>query len=107
VALENEWIRVCAATDIDAEDVFRFDFGGRSYAVYNTPAGFYATADLCTHGGAHLSDGLVIGDVIECPLHQGRFHIPTGHAKSPPACRDLRTYSVRLDNDAIYIRISH
>jgi len=102
----SEWIRVCAASDIDAEDVLRFDFAGRAYAIYHTPEGFFATSDLCTHGGAHLSDGLVIGDIIECPLHQGRFHIPTGSAKSAPACRNLRTYPVRVEQANVFISLS-
>ena len=102
----QDWIRVCAVTDIDEEDVLRFDFGGRAYAIFNAKSGFYATADLCTHGGAHLSDGLVMGDIIECPLHQGRFHIPTGQAKSPPACRKLRTYPIRIEGGALYMSVS-
>jgi 3-phenylpropionate/trans-cinnamate dioxygenase ferredoxin subunit len=99
------WIRVCATTDIDPEDVLRFDFAGRAYAIFNAKSGFYATTDLCTHGGAHLSDGLVMGDIIECPLHQGRFHIPTGQAKSPPACRNLRTYPIRIEGGVLYMSI--
>jgi 3-phenylpropionate/trans-cinnamate dioxygenase ferredoxin subunit len=101
----HDWIRVCATADIDGEDVLRFDFAGRAYAIFNAKSGFYATADLCTHGGAHLSDGLVMGDIIECPLHQGRFHIPTGQAKSPPACRKLRTYPIRIEDGELYLSI--
>jgi 3-phenylpropionate/trans-cinnamate dioxygenase ferredoxin component len=100
-----QWIRVCAASELEDEDVLRFDFGGRAYAIYHTLGRFFATSDLCTHGGAHLSDGLVIGDIIECPLHQGRFHIPTGAAKSAPACRDLRTFPVRLEDGNILISL--
>jgi 3-phenylpropionate/trans-cinnamate dioxygenase ferredoxin component len=101
----HDWIRVCTITDIDSEDVLRFDFAGRAYAIFNAKSGFYASADLCTHGGAHLSEGLVMGDIIECPLHQGRFHIPTGQAKSPPACRKLRTYPIRIEGNELYLSI--
>ncbi len=102
----EDWIRVCASADIDHEDVRRFDWGGRAYAIFNAKSGFFATADLCTHGGAHLSEGLVMGDIIECPLHQGRFHIPSGEAKSPPACRKLRTYPIRVDGGDVFILIA-
>jgi 3-phenylpropionate/trans-cinnamate dioxygenase ferredoxin component len=102
----THWIRVCAAADIDQEDVRRFDVGGRAYAIFNAKSGFFATADLCTHGGAHLSDGLVMGDIIECPLHQGRFHIPSGEAKGPPACRRLRTYPIRVEGGELFIQIA-
>lgn len=100
----NGWILVGPADDIDEEEVIRFDLGARSFAVYNTPSGYYATDGLCTHEGAHLADGLVIDEVIECPLHQGRFHIPSGRAKSPPVCVDLKTYRVKLEDGQVYIR---
>ncbi len=48
---------------------------------------------------------LVTDDIIECPLHQGRFHIPTGKAKGAPVCGDLKTYPVKVENDNVFIRI--
>ena len=35
-----EWTEVCAADDIDDEDLIRWDYEGRSFAVYNTEDGF-------------------------------------------------------------------
>jgi 3-phenylpropionate/trans-cinnamate dioxygenase ferredoxin component len=32
----TEWINACTAEDIDAEDVIRFDNGGRTFAIYRT-----------------------------------------------------------------------
>ena len=99
------WHRVCAADEIDDEDVIRFDFGARTFAVYNTPDGFFASDGFCTHEKTHLANGLVIGTVIECPMHQGRFDIPSGKAKSPPVCEDLKCYPVKLEGGGIYIDI--
>ena len=101
----SQWIKVCAADEIDEEDVIRFDHGGRTYAVYNTPSGYYASDGVCTHEEAHLADGMVIDDVIECPLHQGRFHIPSGKAKSAPVCIDLKTYPAKVENGEVYIQV--
>ena len=83
----RNWIRACAADDIDEEDLIRFDYGGNTYCIYNTEKGFFATDGHCTHQEQLLEDGIVIGTVIECPLHQGRFDIPTGKALSAPALR--------------------
>jgi 3-phenylpropionate/trans-cinnamate dioxygenase ferredoxin subunit len=96
------------AADIDEEDVIPFDLGGRSFAVYHTASGFYATDGICTHEHAQLADGFVIDEIIECPLHQGRFHIhiPTGQAKSAPVCVDLATYPVKLEDGQLYIQVS-
>ncbi len=101
----STWIRACAAEDIDAEDLIGFDHGGNSYCIYNTEKGFFATDGLCTHEKQHLEDGIVIGTVIECPLHQGRFDIPTGKALSAPACVDLKTYDVQVEDGDVFISI--
>ena len=102
--VQQDWHRVGPASDIDEEDVMRFDLGERTFAVYNTEWGFFATDGLCTHEEQHLADGLVIDDIIECPLHQGRFHIPTGKAKSAPVCVDLKTYPVKVEDGDLYIQ---
>ncbi len=101
----SEWVRVCNADAIDEEDLIRFDHAGKTYAVYNTEKGFFATDGLCTHEEQHLEDGIVIGTVIECPLHQGRFDIPSGKALSAPVCVDLKTYDVKIEGGAVLIRL--
>ena len=102
----SAWIYVGKTSDIDEEDLIRFDHeDGRTFAIYNTEKGFFATDGYCTHEEQHLEDGLVIGTVIECPLHQGRFEITNGKALSAPVCEDLKTYMVKLDGDDLYIEI--
>ncbi|MCY3770134.1 MAG: non-heme iron oxygenase ferredoxin subunit [Gammaproteobacteria bacterium] len=101
----ESWQKVGPAEEIDEEDVMRFDFGEKTFAVYHTEEGFFATDGLCTHEDQHLSEGLVMDDLIECPLHQGLFHIPTGEARSAPVCIDLQTYPVQVVEGEIYIRI--
>jgi len=99
------WIEVCDADEIDEEDVIPFDHGDRTYAVYNTPKGYFATDGLCTHAEQHLADGLVMDTIIECPLHQGRFDIVTGKAKSAPVCVDLKTYPVKIEDGMVHIQL--
>lgn len=69
-------------------------------AVYNVDGEFYATQDDCTHGRASLSDGYLIGDEIECPLHQGMFNVRTGAVSAPPCAVALRTFRTDVQ-DAI------
>ncbi len=91
------WIDACSPDDIDAEDLIRFDHAGQTYAIYHAPDGtFHATDGLCTHEQVHLCNGLVDGDTIECPKHNGRFNYRTGAALRAPVCIDLRRYAVRL-----------
>ncbi len=101
-----EWIDACAKDDIDAEDVMRFDHGGKTYAIYRSPDGeFFATDGLCTHEKIHLAGGLVMDDIIECPKHNGRFNYKTGVAKGAPVCVNLATYPVRVQGDRVLIEI--
>ncbi|MFO1491796.1 MAG: NADH:ubiquinone reductase (Na(+)-transporting) subunit F [Kiritimatiellia bacterium] len=79
------WIEVCSADKLGREDVIRFDHARRTYALYQTAEGrYHATDGVCTHGNTHLADGLVKGNLIECPKHNGRFDITDG---SPVAAR--------------------
>jgi len=101
-----QWIRVCATTEIDSEDLIRFDHDGLTYAIYHAPDGsFYATAGLCTHEDAHLSDGLVMGHLIECPKHNGQFDYRTGEAKRNPVCINLKTFPVKIESGSVIIKI--
>ena len=102
----SEWVRVCAVDDIEPEDLIRFDHAGRTFAVYRSPGGeFFATDGYCTHEQTHLADGVVIGDVVECPKHNGRFDYRTGRALGAPVLVDLVAYPVRIENGSVYLDI--
>jgi 3-phenylpropionate/trans-cinnamate dioxygenase ferredoxin subunit len=104
---ELEWIEACDAEEIDEEDVIRFDYGDRTFAIYRSKdSDYYATDGICTHEKVHLADGLVMGHIIECPKHNGRFDYTTGQAKKTPACVDLRTYPVRVEDGKVYIKLA-
>ena len=70
----------------------------RSFALYRTEDdAFFASDGLCTHEKVHLSGRLLMGHLIECPKHNGRFDIRDGAAKRAPACAALRTYPVMVE----------
>ena len=101
------WVPVCKTTEIDEEDVRRFDHDGRTFAVYRLAGQrFYATEGLCTHNQVHLAGGMVMGNIIECPKHNGRFDLTTGKAKGAPACVDLQTFPVKVEDETVYLRVS-
>ena len=102
--MEN-WIFVCDKDKIDFEDLIRFDYGDKTFCVYNIKDGFFATDGICTHEEVHLEDGLVTDDEIECPMHQGIFNIKTGEVIQDPPCVALKTYDVKVEGDKIYLKI--
>ncbi|MBN9243482.1 MAG: Rieske 2Fe-2S domain-containing protein [Mesorhizobium sp.] len=102
----SEWIEACGADDIDEEDVIRFDHAGHTFAIYRSPDDeYFATDGLCTHEQVHLSGGLVMDDIIECPKHNGRFNYKTGEAKGAPVCVNLKTYPVKIEGGKVLIQV--
>lgn len=100
----SDWIRACAAGEIEPEGVIRFDHGARTFAIFRSPDDrYFATDGLCTHEAVHLADGLVMDHTIECPKHNGAFDYTTGDAMGAPVCVNLRTYPVRVDGDTVLI----
>jgi len=100
------WVEACTPGEIEAEDVIRFDHGGRTFAIYRSPDNkYYATDGLCTHEKVHLADGLVMDNIIECPKHNGRFDYTTGRAMGAPACVNLKTYAMKVENGKAFIDI--
>ncbi len=103
---EAGWVEACQVDDVDPEDVIRFDHGGRTFAIYRSEDDeWYATDGLCTHEKVHLADGLVMGTIIECPKHNGRFDYRSGAAKGAPVCIDLKTYKVRVEGSAVLLQV--
>lgn len=104
--MSNDWVEVCAADKIEQEDVIRFDHGGRTFAIYRSADDeYFATDGLCTHEQVHLADGLVMGDIIECPMHNGRFNYKTGEAMGAPVCVNLKTYPVKLEAGKVFVQL--
>ena len=100
------WVEVCAAADLGRADVIRFDHGQKTYALYRDDEGnSYATDGVCTHGNTHLSDGLIVGNMIECPKHNGRFNLIDGSPARAPICRGLATYPVEERQGQIRVNV--
>ena len=104
--MSGNWVSACAVGAIDEEDVIRFDHEGQTYAIYRSGDDeYFATDGLCTHEQVHLADGLVMDDIIECPMHNGRFNYKTGEAKGAPVCVNLKTYPVKVEAGKVLVQL--
>ncbi len=56
----------------------------------------YATEDRCPHKGGPLSQGIVHGGSVTCPLHSQVIALDTGLVQGPDEGR-VRTFPVRVD----------
>ena len=101
--MADDAVAVCKTSDVPLNSIRFCSVDGRNLAVYNVDGVFYATDDECTHGAASLSEGFLDGDVVECPLHFGAFHIPTGKPVAAPCSIPLRTYKTQIVGENVLV----
>jgi nitrite reductase/ring-hydroxylating ferredoxin subunit len=96
MAEQTKLIALCESSEVNPDLPLHVSAGGAEYAVYNLNGQYYVTQENCTHGPGIMSEGMIMDDEIECPFHQGRFHIPSGQPTFPPCTEPLRTWTVHL-----------
>jgi Na(+)-translocating NADH:ubiquinone oxidoreductase F subunit len=105
--LQDGKIEVCELQALSVGDIKRFDFNNKTYAIYRPSSDeVFATDGICTHGNTHLVDGIIIGNDIECPKHNGRFGIKDGLPKRSPVCEALSTYPITIENSYIFLQLT-
>jgi nitrite reductase/ring-hydroxylating ferredoxin subunit/uncharacterized membrane protein len=88
------WLRL-DITDIPEGVPTRAKAGQQSILLLRQGATIHALHDVCAHAGGPLSEGRIVDDCIECPWHQSRFELASGHRKSGPTTFDQPRYEVR------------
>ncbi len=61
----------------------------------------FAVGAACTHYGGFLTDGIMVGDTVRCPLHHACFSLRSGEAVAAPAFTALPCWDVRRDGDTL------
>ena len=65
----------------------------------------FALEDRCPHKGGPLSEGIVHGTSVTCPLHNWVFDMNTGQAQGADEGK-VRTYSIRVQQGRVLIDAS-
>ncbi len=81
----SSWTSVCAVADIPVLGARRVDRAqGLPVAVFrNAEDRVFALLDRCPHKGGPLSQGIVFGDSVACPLHNWNIALVDGCARAP------------------------
>ncbi len=100
----SDWTDVALAEENGPGENRVADVDGALIAVFNLDGEFYAIEDVCTHDGAEIASGCLVGDAIECPRHAARFSIKTGEVLAPPAYEPVATFPVRIENGRVQVK---
>lgn len=100
-----ECLTIARTRDVPPGRGLAVNVEGLRIAVFNVDGTYYAIDDTCTHAEASLSEGLVDGSIVECPLHGARFDLRTGAVVGPPADQPVMAYKVRVEGGDIQIEI--
>ena len=99
-----DWKAICLVTDIPvlgARRVMRS--GGDAVAIFRTAEDkVFALLDRCPHKGGPLSQGIVFGDSVACPLHNWTIGLADGCAKAPDAGCTQR-FAVKLEAGRVFL----
>jgi nitrite reductase (NADH) small subunit len=99
----TDWIRVCRIDDIPRLGARTMCTSEGRIAIFRTAQDhIYALADNCPHRNGPLSQGIVHGHRVTCPLHDWVIDLSTGQAVGPDE-GSVATYVVRVDGDTVFV----
>jgi nitrite reductase (NADH) small subunit len=97
------WTRVCALEAIPRLGARVVKSAHGNIAVFRNAADeVFALLDKCPHKGGPLSQGIVFGRRVACPLHNWNIGLDDGQAVAPDVgC--ARAFAVKLDGGVVYL----
>lgn len=102
---ETTWIDIGALDDIPVLGSRVVEAAGGNIAVFrNRSDEVFALRDKCPHMGGPLSQGIVSGQTVTCPLHNWCIGLTDGQAL-PPDEGETPAYEVQVDNGRVLLRL--
>jgi NADPH-dependent 2,4-dienoyl-CoA reductase/sulfur reductase-like enzyme/nitrite reductase/ring-hydroxylating ferredoxin subunit len=92
------------ASDLPEGRMLAGHVGEEAVLLARSGAGTFAVGATCTHYGAPLADGLMVGDTVRCPWHHACFSLRTGEALHAPAFAPVACWIVEQRDGRIFVR---
>ncbi len=103
--LSANWIAVGRLSDIPRRGARRIQNGSLTIAVFRTANDeVYAIEDKCPHKKGPLSQGIVHGNCVSCPLHNWVISLEDGKAQGADE-GTVRSFNVKLDGEDIHLNV--
>lgn len=98
-----QWLDIGRRNDIPLQGSRRILLNGIKVAVFRTAAdAIYALEDRCPHAGGPLSEGIVHGDCVTCPLHNWVVSLSSGTAQGADQ-GNVRRYDVKQEGERLLL----
>lgn len=98
------WIRVTHTQNIPLRQGRSVKIGPYTIAIFNLDGTFRAIENSCPHRQGPLSDGIVAGNDVVCPLHNRRFSLETGEAQNQsPGSACVRTFDTKVVDGVVEV----
>lgn len=98
------WVDICGVSDIPVRGARILKSDSVSIAVFRTVDNqVFALEDKCPHLGGPLSQGIVHGTSVTCPLHNLVISLETGKAVSEEGC--THSFPVKVDGTRVLISL--
>jgi NADPH-dependent 2,4-dienoyl-CoA reductase/sulfur reductase-like enzyme/nitrite reductase/ring-hydroxylating ferredoxin subunit len=76
---------------------------GEQVLLAHVEPNWFAVGAKCTHYGAPLEEGILVGETLHCPWHHACFELRNGAATHAPALNDLPSYDVAVENNIVRV----
>ena len=102
----SNWKEVVSLEDIPKLGARVVDVGDLKIAVFRTSTNqVFAVKNACPHKQGPLSEGIVHGTTVTCPLHNWKIDLSTGEAQGPDeGCTN--TYPVKVEDGKVFLDLS-
>ncbi|WP_173981749.1 nitrite reductase small subunit NirD [Magnetospirillum sp. SS-4] len=101
----QDWIRIGLLADIPRLGARTVETSQGQVAVFRTSDDeVFALFNRCPHKGGPLSEGIVSGKVVVCPLHNWTIDLATGEATAPDeGC--TRPVAARIADGQVWLEL--
>ncbi|MBB5190179.1 nitrite reductase (NADH) small subunit [Silvimonas terrae] len=100
------WVQICALNDIPPLGSRVLERPAGNVAIFRTATdSVFALLDHCPHKGGPLSQGIVHGESVTCPLHAWNIDLASGQARAPDeGC--ARRFAAKVENGQVFVSLS-
>ncbi len=93
-----------ALGDLPENQLKRVEVKGEPILLLRRGDKIYAIGAVCSHYGAPLEEGKLVGNTVQCPWHASRFALEDGSVKAGPTTAPVPAYDVQVVNGQVQVR---